>query len=263
MHSKSVHFAIVLAASSFARAEIRETASMRAALQALGSGSVLILDLDNTVLKPAQTLGSDQWFTHLVTEQTKAGAPPAAAVEAAIRIWAPVQQVTKVLPVESATPPLLNEVQRRGTKVMALTARPLETIGATVKQLASLGIDFRRSPVIAKDFTVPAADAARHAAGILFVGPKNDKGVVLTTFFRAIGGVPTSIVFVDDKHKHVRNMEDAMAKLPTRYVGFRYGATDREVSAFRVDIADLQLRLFKQTGRLVDDRTVARILGGP
>jgi len=239
-----------------ALAEIRETMSMAEALGTVDEQTLLIVDLDNTVIKPTQTLGTDQWFDHLVKQYVAAGDAVDDAINKAIALWTEVQKATAVVAVEDVTPALIKDAQTRGITVMALTARPLDLIAATAKQLKSVGVDFTQKPILGHDLEIRAEDTAKLAGGILFVGPKNNKGKVLIQFLQEIELTPKRIVFVDDKPKHVRNVEESLKSLPTTYLGFRYGAADKEVASFDAGIADVQLRFF---GRILDDRAAAAI----
>lgn len=248
--------AFLIQFSSLSFGEIRETASMAEALATVDEQTLLIFDLDNTVMKPSQTLGTDQWFDHLVRQHIAAGRSQDEAINRAIALWSAVQRATTVVPVESTTPNLIKGIQRRGITVMALTARPLDLIDTTTKQLKSIGVDFTRTPVLDRQLELRSDDLAKFAAGIVFVGPKNNKGKVLVQFLQKIGLAPKRIVFVDDKSKHVHNMDEAFKASTTSYIGFRYGATDEEVANFDAGIADVQLRFFN---RILDDKSAATL----
>jgi len=230
---------------------------MADALEKVDETTLLIFDLDNTVIKPAQTLGTDQWYAQLVKQYLAAGESENEAIEKAISVWASVQKVTRVVPVESVTPNLIRQKQGLGIQVMALTARPLELISTTDTHLKSVGVDFTKNPVFDRPLSLKSDEAARFERGILFVGPKNNKGKVLVQFFEETGISPKRIVFVDDKLKHVRHMEEAMSTLPAEYLGFRYGATDQEVANFDESIAKVQLRYF---AGILDDDSAKKLL---
>jgi len=243
--------------SSVSFGEIREIKLMSEAVAEVDEATLLIFDIDNTLLKPAQTLGADQWYDHLVKQYMATGYSESAAIDKAIAMWTAVQKATKVVAVEAVTPDLISKEQQRGIKAMALTARPLDLIDATNRQLKSIGVDFTRTPFLTKPLSLKANDLAKFTDGVLFVGPKNNKGKVLKQLFETTKKMPKHIVFVDDKVKHVRNVEDAMKDLPLKYIGFRYGATDEEVAGFKPAIADVQLRFF---GNILDDASAAAII---
>src|SRR5690349_6313422 len=118
-----------------AQAEIREANSMQVALENVRAGDLVVFDIDNTILSPTQTLGSDQWYGYLVEKYKRGGADESSAIDLALRDWIAVQKVTRVNPVERITPQLIRSLQKRGIPLMALTARPGELKTATARQL--------------------------------------------------------------------------------------------------------------------------------
>lgn len=125
-----------------ANAEIREAATMREAVSGLGQGDFVVFDIDNTVLEPAQTLGSDQWFEYRVKVHKSKGKDEKQAVDSAIQDWMPVQEMTDVQLVEAATSGIIRKLQDKGIAVVALTARPDELRSTTINQLRSAGVKF-------------------------------------------------------------------------------------------------------------------------
>ena len=239
-----VAFLTSLALGQLSYAEIRQITNMSEIRPEIDTHTLVIFDIDNTILEPVQTLGSDQWYGSLVKENLELGLTEDAAIDAAIHLWVDVQNKTKVKAVEASTPALIEELQKAGIQVMALTSRPLNLIDATVKQLQSLGVDLSKTSGLADDLEIPAADKTKTKAGIIFVGPKNNKGLVLGKYIESLTDKPRKIVFSDDKQKHVTNVETALSPLNIPYVGFRYGAADAEVASFNKDISNLQLKYF-------------------
>lgn len=235
-------------------AEIEEIGSMNEAFKPLKYGTLLVLDIDNTILAPTQTLGSDQWYGAMVSQSKNKGNSEAQAIAEVIPVWMKAQTSTQVLPIEKTTPRLIREIQKKGILVMALTARPTELSDVTLRQLKSIGIAFPTT----ESFTYSHPGDADHTSvgfhnGVLFVGPKNNKGVILSNFMVQAKLEPKQLVFVDDKVKHVTNMEEVFSKTMIPNINYRYGAADKKVQKYSQEIADTELALFEDQGILLSD----------
>jgi hypothetical protein len=240
---------LVLASTLTASAEIRETNFMANALANTNEGDVVVLDIDNTVLEPVQTLGSDQWFGYLLGKYKKSGLDENTAVDKAIIDWIQVQELTKVRLVENTTPDLIKSLQNRKIMVFALTARPVELKRVTAAQLRFTGIRFQKNNALYTN----NRDIELYK-GILFVGPKHNKGTVLQNFFQTLNIQPKRLIFIDDKEKHVKNMDDVFARTGLININFRYGAADSRVRAFNATIAEIQWDYFQRSqGILLSD----------
>lgn len=238
-----------------ASAEIRETKRMTEALSLARPGDVVVLDIDNTTLEPNQSLVSDQWYAHTVDQLVKSGLSRDEAIDRAIARVIRVQPKTKVHPVESDTPALIQWVQARGISVYFLTARPLELKEVSLRQLNSVGVYPRGGGV---EFS--KGNEVELYNGILLVGPRNNKGLVLAQFFKEKGIKHRQVIFVDDKEGHVKNMEAIFASNGIANLNFRYGAADEKVKAFRPEIADVQWAHFEKTGEILSDDEADRLL---
>ena len=250
----------VLFISVFSRAEVQETAQMSEALSAVDAKTLLVFDLDNTIIEPVQTLGSDQWFEaqvkhYVVVEHLD----PDRAIHKAIILWSKIQQVSGVQPVEKNTPFLIKEKQEQGIRVMGLTARPQELSTRTREQLKSIGVDLSLTAVSTKDFAVQGVSDAKFTRGITFVGT-NNKGKVLAALLKQLDLVPAKVVFVDDKEKHVKSVDVALKELGIKYLGFRYGAADEKVKRYETEFAPLAAVQLQFFGKLLTDKAAKAIL---
>lgn len=250
---------LVLALASLAaRAEVREITSYREVTPLTDTSTLVVFDLDNTIFEPTQTLGSDQWGSLQQKRFKEQGLPPADAVDRGVAMFAEVQMKTNVQLVEPMTAGFIADLQKRGFRVMGLTARPMNLVARTVDELRSLGLDLSRT---APEGVVPVGADARHevryAGGVLFVGPHNLKGPVLKSFLT--GQLPTSIRFFDDKKHHVDDLEDVFASL-TDYVGYRYGAADARVKSMSPELGDFEWKAFKLWNVILDDETARELM---
>lgn len=74
-----------------AAAEIRESLTMAAVDSLATPGTLVVFDIDNTLIEPTVTLGSDQWFYWYVAELEAAGRTARRAVDEANDVWNRVQ----------------------------------------------------------------------------------------------------------------------------------------------------------------------------
>jgi hypothetical protein len=192
---------------------------MSLALSSISSDDLVVFELDNTVMTPRQTLGSDQWWGALVKKNLALGMNEDQALEGAIKDWIKVHKVTKVRALEINSPALISALQKRRIPTFALTARPQKIKNRTILQLKSLRIQF---------------------PDIVFLGPKQSKGEVLFGIVGRITKKPKRVIFIDDKVKHVLSADNAFKNYGMVNLNFRYSAADQDVKNYNQEIADNQ-----------------------
>lgn len=243
---------IIFTIGASAAAEIRQIETMQGALADVSAGDVVVFDIDNTILEPVQTLGSDQWFEFLVKKYEGQGQDHAKAILSSQQDWNLVQQKTEVRLVETRTAKLIRKLQFRGITVIALTARPDSLSNVTARQLSSLGVHIEQYAGYSNPEVV-------YANGIIFSAGKN-KGVILRDFLERLNIQPQRLIFVDDKEKNVSNMDAEFVKTSIVNINYRYSAADTRVHAFSADIAELQWEHFLATGELLTDEEAQELL---
>lgn len=221
-----------------AAAEVVEIESMKEIQPKLEPGTLVVFDIDNTLVEPLGNIGSDQWYYYLVKAVARDDAKltPEQAEEKAAEVWTRTLGTVTVKPVEELTPPLIRHIQARGLKTMALTARGREDAAATFAQLKAIGVDLASQPVHGKDRD--AEEKGFYSRGVFFAGEGPDKGVALARFLKAIGLAPKAVVFVDDKPHHAKNVDRALTAAGIPVTAFRYGAADAKVAAFNAVMAE-------------------------
>lgn len=212
------------------RAEVREIKSMAEIAAEIRPTTLVVFDLDNTLIEPVGNVGSDQWYDYLEKAYRRDGLDDAAASKKAGETWTRMLAVVKVKPVEDLTPILVHAQQERGIKILALTARGPEDARATFGQLRAIGVDLEASALSKEDLTTP--DMGFYTRGVLFVG-EGDKGTSLVSLLKRLGLAPTRVVFVDDKPRHVKSVDDALTAAKIPCIAYRYGAADEKVRAFK------------------------------
>lgn len=228
MTALALALALLLPACA-ARADVREIKSMAEIASEIRPTTFLVFDLDNTLIEPVGNVGSDQWYDYLLKAYARDGLDAASAEKKAGETWTRMLSAVKVKPVEDLTPILIHAQQERGIKILALTARGPEDARATFGQLRAIGVDLEASAPAKEDLTT--AGKGFYTRGVLFAGD-GDKGTALTGFLKQLGLAPTRVVFVDDKPRHVKNVDAALAAAKIPCIAYRYGAADEKVRAF-------------------------------
>lgn len=203
-------------------------------------GKVLVVcDIDNTLLRGSQQLGSVAWSDHFFDQLIKKGIPYHEASLIESMIWQAIQPNLKVVTVDPKASAVIAKLQEQNIHVIALTARTPKEATYTFPQLVSLGIDFNY-PAIAKQQLTLDNHPVLYEKGIIFATPFIKKSQALFAFLEIHGIKPSCIVFADDKLGHVQDLEKACAERSIEYYGFRFSGADPFVKDFDPLIADIQ-----------------------
>ncbi len=219
--------------ASFPDAKIVEISSMAELKAFVRSETLVLFDLDHTVFEGAQIYGHANWFYGVIDEAKKEGISPDETIKKIFPVWLRSQERASMKPVEALTPALIKDLQARGIKVMGLTARQTPLIPATLRQLAELDIDFRKTslnPAIFgdKEFAAPVA----FSNGILFTSEFVKKSAVLKAYLDRIAFRPQHIVFVDDSKKHVEDLVQTFQAMGLSISGLHYPIVEARRSAW-------------------------------
>ncbi len=201
--------------------------------------TLVILDIDDTLLLPVQTLGTDVWFRYRIKQNEAAGMAPRAAFERALSEWEAVRHLTKVKIVEEGSEKIVEDMQKNQIKVMGLTTQGLALATRTVQQLCSLGIDLAKSAPSKEDCYFINELGVLYRQGILFTSG-TPKGQALLKFLDQIHYHPSHIVFINDKAQHLIDIEEALKGKKIEFIGLRYSYCDERIANFNPEIADTQ-----------------------
>jgi len=244
---RSVFRALIAAASLCSlpcHAEIREIKTLSEILPSITPDTLLVFDLDNTLIVPDGDLGSDHWFYFLLRKYQEIDHLSAdAAEDRAMEVWNRVQSGLAVHTVEAGTADLIRKQQDRGIVTIGLTARTPDIADTTLTQLHGASVDLGRHTACAFDFEWWCHDIVKYQAGILFVGDLSSKGEALTQFLTGLSLRPKRVVFVDDRLTQVSSVNEAMCAMGIECLAFRYGFLDERVARFNRDTKDIRTYL--------------------
>lgn len=237
---------------------IIETKSIREILKLTSFDTVVIFDLDNTVMESTTELGSDQQFCQLVEHAFKTLPNKQEAIDAALDIYHQVQHLVRTKPVEPKIVMMIKALQHIGIEVLGLTLRGDLLKDTTACQLGEIDINFANTPHkhdVEFEFGEDKHKAFYHNH-IIYCGG-NDKGECLKAFLHQRNALPKHIMMIDDKDKHLQAVQKAADALDIPFHGIRYGHLDEKVQAIDMHKSHQQLyqikhRLPEQTQANID-----------
>jgi len=235
---------------------IREIDSIREIVDHLEDETLLLLDIDNTLIEPSQWLGSERWLYSRIEHYHAQGIQGRAAFEVAHIEWMSVQGLTEVRCVEEETATLFQELQERGVWMMGLTARNLSLSAVTSRQLASVGIDFKKTAPHEEGLYFHSKEGVLYRDGILFASD-HPKHQAFSLFSQEVGMTPKHVVLVDDKHFHLLPFSHYASQNQLSFVGLRYGFLDEKIESFDPDLASHQ---WEQFGTILSDDEAKKAL---
>lgn len=231
---------LAVSLSSQLCALIIESDSIQSIEQYVQEDTLVIFDIDNTIAMPKGTIGSDQWFGHLIRQAIKEGFEGQHAVDHILPTYCEVQNAIDLRPVENCTVSYIKSLQERNIPAIALTARSMPLVFRTVKQLKNIGIDFTHNSLYQRAISERLDHHWMYKNGIIFCG-RNGKDAVLTAFFDLIDHWPKRIIFVDDKLKYIEQITQSFESHGIECVGIRYSHLDEWVKSFDPKLAQKEL----------------------
>lgn len=182
-------------------------------------GSLLILDIDDTVGRVSQTLGLDAWFRYRIQQFIDDGHPESEALAQTIVIYNMAQLASRqMIPVDNANPvgPLINAIKSKGASVIGLTARNDVLVEQTLNLLATNAVEFSQDVLIDGAFTL---DNRRVCVknGVIFANG-NNKGLCIESaltdrFFIKMLHSFSQVDVVDDSARNCDAIAESLNKL--------------------------------------------------
>lgn len=228
------------------KSEIIEINNINDVLEHATHGTMVLFDIDNTLLEPIQTLGSDQWFRWRLQQLKEQGHVHSIALEMALQDWTPIVTATQVKAVESTAPTCIKALQNDNAIIMGITTRASCLSHATYEQLKSINIQLHQTaPHSTQDVIFLNPLEVIYENGVLFTNGTN-KGDAFFKFLALIKQQhPAAVLFINDKRSHLEEIQRACADKGVPFIGLRYGYLDKKVRALQEDIAEYQFQTFQ------------------
>ncbi len=233
-------------------ADIVEIAHFHEIEKHLTPETLLVLDIDDTLIVPEQMLGCDEWFQHRIKQHKQKNISAADALDLALVEWEAIRHVTRMELCEPETHRLIHKLQAKKLPIMGLTTQRLTLAACTAKHLRGHEIDLAKTAPSGDDHYFCAhGKGILYRDGILFTAG-TPKGEALFRLCDAMGHKPTHIVFVNDKASHLKEVEETATKRSVKFVGLRYAHSDARKAAFSPEVSDLQFK-HSTLGQLLSD----------
>ncbi len=226
----------------------------------LRSGDLLILDLDNTVFREQQLLGTDEWYEHALNQLTQKGMSRKQASQHLGPVNKAIKSVSKMRLMEEGLPEVLRELQSRRIHVLGLTSRHPQLSETTILHLKELGIDFHVSgfPEVSAQSVPGLHNAFLFTNGIAFTDGA-PKGMVLRFLLDEAKVRPQQVIAVDDRIHHIHSFVESLLDMGIGGHVVHYLKV-REEPMFAPAIADLQHSVFNASGHLLSDEQAQKLL---
>jgi hypothetical protein len=212
--------------------------------------TLIIFDIDNTLAHPIEELSSDEWFCHLVDTKMLEGNDMLTSIYYALPAAFYAQFYIPLRLTEKTTAALIQQLIDNGIAVMALSTRSLFIAERTLEQLDQINIHFVMPHIDTDELVLPMPHPCLYKHGILF-GGNNDKGQALTCLFNIMNYHPDTVIFVDDKMKHLLSVENALEPRNITFYGIRYSGCDELVKNFNPAKAEQQYRELKEKNAII------------
>lgn len=204
---------------------------------------LVIFDIDNTLMEPVQTIGSDQWFDKRIQKLCDQGCNIDQAFCKTYDEWHKIQTVCDVKLVEKDTKQIFDGIKEKFNAI-ALTTRGFQSSYNTITQLESLGIVFENKPYISEEVFFQNGKQNSIFSGVLFFKGilftnNSHRGEALFKLLDMFGKKPKVIIFINDKRAHLEQVEETANKREVSFIGLRYGFTDEKVKNFDANLANI------------------------
>ncbi len=206
--------------------------SLKEAFDHLTDKTLLVVDLDNTLIECSTAFGSYQWAAYLIRkEMADQGKSLSEVLDELVPYWEETQHQVEMQLIEKESPKWIASLKEEGQAIIALTGRSNYLVERTLYELKRNRLAFS-SPNFQSSYPFDALPQVGYQEGVLFVGPKNDKGTLLTHFLSSSDQAYDKVVFIDDQERYLEQCKVAVEKRSLDFVGMHFVALNEKVQAF-------------------------------
>ncbi len=221
--------------------------------------TLVLLDIDNTVIQLTQSLGTPQWFSDFYKKKRSMGISHEIATAETLHIYLKVNELSNSKPVDLRTSAIIQKLQEQGIIVLALTSRDDKLFKTTLRHLKPTKLNFNLGKFKDYQLKLKVGEKSKVQNGIIFAGGKH-KGACLEEFFSMVNWMPKRVIFVDDQLKAIQEVESSILKSDIDYIGVRYGYLDKHVKSHNLKVSELQLEHFNKSGQIMSDEAALAVL---
>jgi len=187
----------ILLFSSHLLSTVCDTQSIRVLAHHASPDVCIVCDLDNTLVRPAGILGSDEWFTDFLSQCSQH--PFSDYVRILIHLFEEIQHRVSLVQLEKDSHDILLFCVDSGARIIGMTARSCRLQNRTVEQLATLSLDFSTSSGL-QDQNL--GDSRSIYSGIVFCNGGN-KAEMFRKLADAEGYRPSMLIVIDDRRDYL------------------------------------------------------------
>jgi hypothetical protein len=203
----------------------------------LGEQTLIVFDIDNTLLKSKHLLGSDQWFNWQNTELSLNSTESIAKdFPELLEIQQQLFSLGEMDLVESEIIKYLKEYREEGISMIALTSRGPEMQQLTFRELNKSLISFDQDKIghdLTPEFNIPGATQKLLYQDGVFMTSGAHKGIMLDFLLSKFSANFKHIIFIDDHAKHTDRVYQSLSEKGLDITTFRYAHEDASVKSFQ------------------------------
>jgi phosphoglycolate phosphatase-like HAD superfamily hydrolase len=238
---------------------IIETHHFHEILSHANADTLILLDIDDTILIAPQMLGTDEWLYHQTQEREKIGISSPDAFIKSLAEWEAIRHITAMELVEPGINAVIHSLQALGFPVMGLTTQSITLAIRTAHHLKEHQLDLSLSAPFSENHCLKINRRnVFYIDGILFTSGAS-KAESLFALCDKIGYFPKRILLIDDKGSHLKDMERAAEARQIEFVGLRYAYSDARKNAFCPHVANCQFT-HSTFHRLLSDEEARKLI---
>ncbi len=185
----------------------------------LDKTTYLFTDLDDTLLRPIEHIGSTKWFVEKWNEYKSMGHQDHKALQTAISDLGEVYKTIDFRLMESHLCDLLQELRERNIIIHGLTARSLHLSDITHKHCKQVGLCF---DTVSHEHPLIGAYPAGHVEGIIFCGNCSKGSIARQIASQWPDKENIHVIFIDDSAKHVDSVVTELEGIIGKVTGLHY-----------------------------------------
>jgi Protein of unknown function (DUF2608) len=232
----------------------------------LGKRDMVVFDMDDVLIMPTDAILHDYELLQQLNIRYASHLPPHKHRHLYSCLWKSMKTVL----VEPQIPSLIETLQKRGVKVIVLTAVEVGSIGLIedsvafrIQELRDKGIDLSAAFPDAGSLSLHELD---HGSGSpafrrgVILSHHFPKGQVLATFLKRVGWTPRRLLFIDDKLYNVQSVEQELSQMKIDELqSWHYTANEKHKKEVIPAIAHLQIRTLVEQGIWLSDDEASRL----
>jgi hypothetical protein len=267
--------AVFLFSDLFASGDVKQVEKIAEMHQLLGEVDdqcLIVFDIDDVIISTEDHFSHPYGYLKFIelTDQALSSAATKEEKEEVMRKASLSQLLAKRRLVEESMPELIENLQKTGVKVIALTNFPRGQYGAIsraetwrIEQLKDFGVDFsvafpEESGYEFQEMTRPGIPSPLFEGGILF-SHGFSKGDVLTAFFMKTQFYPSKVIFIDDLLYHHHSVQSALTSLEVPFLGIHYVGASKHFGVCNEPLLRYQFDHLLSTSTWLSDKFILEL----